>query len=83
MSWSIQDGNWKNTNSLFKRRFRGRSRRGILNNLLPLKDRIQSSTEFWSILLLANKPQETKASKVVKYYKISGDLPFNFKLMMY
>ena len=59
MSWSIRDGDWKKANSLFKRRFRGRRRRGILNNLLPLKERIQSFTEFWSILLLANEPQET------------------------
>ena len=59
MSWSIRDGDWKKANSLFKRRFRGRRRRGILNNLLPLKGRIQYFTEFRSILLLANEPQET------------------------
>ena len=28
-----RDRDWKNANSLFKRRFRGRRRRGILNSL--------------------------------------------------
>ena len=34
MSWSNHDRDWKNGNSLFKRSFRGRHRRGILNSLL-------------------------------------------------
>ena len=34
MSWSNRDRDWKNGNSLFKRRFRGRHRRGISNSLL-------------------------------------------------
>ena len=34
MSWNNRDRDCKNGNSLFKRRFRGRHRRGILNSLL-------------------------------------------------
>ena len=34
MSWSNRDRDWKNANSLFKWRFRGRRRRGILNSQL-------------------------------------------------
>ena len=33
MSWSNRDRDWKNANSLFKRRFRGRRHRGVLNSL--------------------------------------------------
>ena len=33
MSWNNRDRDCKNGNSLFKRRFRGRHRRGILNSL--------------------------------------------------
>ena len=35
---SNHDRDWKNANSLFKRRFRGRSHRGILNSLLINKE---------------------------------------------
>ena len=34
MSWSNRDRDCKNGNLLFKRRFRGRHRRGIFNSLL-------------------------------------------------
>ena len=34
MSWSSRDRDCKNGNLLFKRRFRGRHRRGIFNSLL-------------------------------------------------
>ena len=36
MSWSDRDRDWKNANSLFNRRFRGRRPLGILNSLLLL-----------------------------------------------
>ena len=38
LSWSNHDRDWKNPNSLVKRSFRGRRRRGILNSLItPMK----------------------------------------------
>ena len=36
MSWSNRDRDWKNANSLSKRRFRGRRSRSIFNSLLSL-----------------------------------------------
>ena len=44
-SSSDHDRDWQNANSLFKRRFRGRRRRGILNSLLQ---QLQLSHRNWT-----------------------------------
>ena len=49
MSWSNRYRDWKNANSLFKRRFRGRRGRGILISLLTSNGNIvQNWRKYWS-----------------------------------
>ena len=66
MSWSNRDRDWKNANSLFKRRFRGRRHRGISNSIFlnPSNVTFRSPKKlFWS-----------KAKKVVSKGKKEGKL---------
>ena len=66
MSWSNRDRDWKNANSLFKRRFRGRRHRGISNSLFlnPSNVTFRSPKKlFWG-----------KAKKVVSKRKKEGKL---------
>ena len=50
LSWSYCDTDWKNSNSLFKWRFRGHRRRGIFNSLLAgFISKANETRGFWEV----------------------------------
>ena len=78
MSWSYRDRDWKNANSLSKRRFRGRRSRSIFNSLLSLIWPPGRPLSCWSLRtkyfasLPSNLPCAHSSHQIWKQYPHNG-----------